>query len=168
MVRYYLSIYLLFTAISAFPQTTPEEYGELVYNMITHGDRNLNDQFIDLNQYAAYIDNLETLEEFEKENMKYGAQENYSDIRHDFDSECNRIIDLYAEDANYGTTFTFEVCEFEANKAFPDLGMITCYYIADIPGEEEPVRDAIRFECIKTVSGWRILDGFFDETYANR
>ena len=167
-MRYYLSFCFLFTTLQAFSQSTAEEYGELVYKMIIRGDQNLNDQFIDLNQYAAYIDNLETLEEFEKDNMKYSAQENYSDIRYDFDKECNRILDLYAEDANYGTTFTFEACEFEANKTFPDLGMMTCYYIADIPDEEEPVRDAIRFECIKTANGWRILDGFFDETDANR
>ena len=168
MARIYVTIFLLVTTLSATAQSTAEEYGELIYNMITKGDRLLSEQFIDLNQYAAYIDNLETLEEIEKDNMKYGAQQNYSDIRHDFDNECNRILELYAADVEYGTRFTFEVCEFEANKAFPNLGMVTCYYIADIPNEEEPVRDAIRFECIRTASGWRILDGFFDETYANR
>ncbi len=149
-------------------QESAEDYGLLIFNMITTGNSDLNEQFIDLNQYSAYIDNLKVLEEHEKENMKYGAEQNYSDIRHDFDSECTRILELYKEGKLSGITFSFELCEFEPNKNFPNLGIVTCYYIADIPEEEEPVRDAILFECVQTQNGWRILDGFFDETYANQ
>ena len=137
MVKFYTFILLLSSFVSSFAQTSPEEYGQNIYEMIITGNRNLNEQFIDLNQYSTYIDNLNTLEEIEKDNMKYGAEQNYSDIRHDFDTECNRILDLYADDTDYGTQFKFEICEFESNKSFPNLGMITCYYIADIPREEE-------------------------------
>lgn len=168
MTRHYLILFFVILSRLATAQQTAEEYGKHVYELITTGSKELNNQFIDLNQYATYIDNLQTLEEHEKENMKYGAQLNYTHVRHDFENECSRILRLYTNDANHGTQFTFEACTFNANKNFPNLGMVTCYYMADIPKEEEPVRDALVFECIKTESGWRILDGFFDETYANR
>lgn len=164
-----LSFILAFFCIAtANGQVSAEDYGLQIYKMIISGDRELSNEFVDLQQYSAYIDNLNSLPEDQKENIKRNAAKSYSEVRHDFDSECNRIISLYVDGLKTGTTFTFSNCAFEIDKQFPNIGMITCYYIADIPEEEEPVADAIKFECIKTDTGWRILDGFFDETYANR
>ncbi len=146
----------------AYGQESYADYGKHVYELVLNGSNELYDQFVDLNDYTAYIDRLEKLPEHLKEEIKRDATKSYTDVRKDYSLECSRILDLYKNARQEGTTFKYSATEYAASKNFPDIGFLTVYYIVNIPGFEEPEEDALRFECIKTVNGWRILDGFFD------
>lgn len=143
------------------------DYGQYIYNLVIAGNKNLIDEFVDLNQYGAYIDRLDELQADEKEELKKGATKSYPEVKRDYNEECKRILGLYTESKQAGTKFNFLTSTFTPSKNFPDIGMVVCYYEALLPGEEETVEDAFRFECIKTKSGWRVLDGFFDEPTMN-
>ena len=127
----------------------------------------IRSEFVDLNQYTAYIDRLEKLPEEEKEMIKADASRTYTEARQTYIDECKSILALYQINLNEGATFEFMNCEFSQSKNFPDIGLLTCFYTAIIPSEETPLVDAIVFECIKTGTGWRILDGFYDAPEIN-
>lgn len=126
-------------------------------------NRGLNDEFVNLVEYTAYIDRLESLPEQQKENIKIGAVKNYSNVRSAYDLECYRILTLYKQSLSIGAEFEFSSCSFKPHKYFNEIGFLTIYYTVMLPGEEEAEVDAIKFECIKTANGWKILDGFFDD-----
>jgi CRISPR/Cas system CMR-associated protein Cmr5 small subunit len=147
---------------AAVAQSNYASYGKKIYSMIIENNKNLMDEFIDLRDYTAYIDRLEKLPAEEKEAIKWDASRSYADVLKDYEVECTRILNLYAQSKREGITFTFSTAEFKPNKNFPNIGILTFYYMIDIPGFEEPEEDGLRFECIKTSSGWRILDGFFE------
>jgi len=148
-------------------QQTAEEYGIVIFNYIIQNNTQLNKEFVDLVQYTSYIDRLEKLPEEEREAIKLDATKSYAEVRQLFDLACTNILNLYQSNTELGATFIFLNSVFAKSKNFPDIGLVTCYYQANIPGEEEPLEDAIVFECIKTGSGWRILDGFFDAPEIN-
>lgn len=139
-------------------------YGAYIFDLVLYGSYQLQDEFVDLTEYTAYIDRLNNLPEHIREEIKYDATRGYNDVRLDYEAECARIIALYKASAASGATFKLDMCEFEPSKNFPNIGFITCYYTVNLPDEEEPEGDALRFECINTPNGWRILDGFFDAT----
>lgn len=144
-------------------QNNFDKYGKYIYELVLSGNRELVYEFVDLNEYTSYIDRLEKLPTEIKEEIKFDATRSYTEVRKGFESECYRILDLYQNSQKNGTTFKYSVTEFKASKNFPDIGFITCYYIVNLPDGEEPEEDAIRFECIYTTNGWRILDGFFND-----
>ncbi len=157
---------ILFWCASEFAtaQSGYANYGKKIYTMIIENNNELLDEFIDLQDYTAYIDRLDKLPPAEKEEIKRDASRSYTDVLKDYEVECTRILKLYTNSHNEGITFTYSTTEFEPSRNFPNIGIITFYYIVDIPGFEEPEEDGLRFECIKTSNGWRILDGFFDLT----
>ena len=60
-------LFAVLISIAGFSQITVEEYGKAIYNQIMSGKHELTNEFVDLNQYTAYIDRLEKLPEEEKE-----------------------------------------------------------------------------------------------------
>jgi hypothetical protein len=144
-------------------QYSCNEYGSYIFNMLIKNDKKIADEFVDLIDYTAYIDRIDKLPESEKDEIKYNASKSYTSIRNLYNKECNRILKLYKTSQSRGATFTYTTCDFKPSKNFPDIGFMTCYYLVQLPGEdEEEELDTILFECIRTVNGWRILDGFFD------
>ena len=165
MFRIIISLFTCYLfALPIDAQNTYADYGRYVYDLVLSGNRELVYEFVDLNEYTAYIDRLDKLPEEIKEEIKFDATRSYTDVRKGFEEECIRILDLYTNSVKSGATFEYSVTEFEPGKNFPDIGFITCYYIVNLPDAEEPEEDAIRFECILTKNGWRILDGFFNAT----
>lgn len=167
MKNYYMSLLCLATYTFGHAQPTAEEYGIVIFNQIIDNNAQLKNEFVDLVQYTAYIDRLEKLPEEERETMKLGATKSYTEVKQLFDLECVNILKLYQRNKKSGATFVFLKSVFVQSKNFPDIGLVTCYYQASIPGEEELLEDALVFECLKTESGWRILDGFFDAPEIN-
>lgn len=151
----------------AHAQGSPEEYGLKIYEYIMSGNMALAEEFVDLNQYTSYIDRLEKLPQEEKEAIKADASKSYTEVKQSFNVECQKILRLYSLNRRAGSTFEFTKSTFTQSKNFPDIGFVTCFYVANIPVEEEPLVDAFVFECIKTANGWRILDGFFDAPEIN-
>lgn len=154
----------LYIPIASTGQDDFTEYGKLIYTMIIQNDRGLLNEFVDLREYTAYIDQLDKLPAKEKESIKRDASRSYKDVLRDYEDECLRILSLYANSKEEGISFSYSTTEFNPSRNFPNIGIITFYYIVEIPGFEEPEEDGIRFECIRTKNGWRILDGFFDLT----
>lgn len=166
MKTYLLSFFCLGFVLTQ-AQETAEEYGLVIFNHIIQNNSQIEDEFVDLIQYTSYIDRLEQLPEEERESIKLGASKSYTEVRQNYAIECANILELYQSNTKLGAQFTYLYSAFSSSKNFPDIGLITCYYRANLPGEEEPLEDAIVFECIKTTSGWRILDGFFDAPEIN-
>lgn len=165
MIKPFLIALLFITALTTQAQDDDyKAYGAYIFDLVLYGSNQLQDEFIDLTEYTAYIDRLNNLPEHIREEIKYDATRSYNEVRLDYEAECARIIQLYKQSAATGATFRFDMCEFEPSKNFPNIGFITCYYTVNLPDEEEPEGDALRFECINTPNGWRILDGFFDAT----
>ena len=167
MKKYFAFFISLHFAAHCFAQQSAEEYGKMIYQYIVNNNNQLPNEFVDLVQYTSYIDRLEKLPEEDREAIKANASRSYSEVRQYFVEECSRILKLYETNSTLGATFEFRMSVFTQNKNFPDIGLVKCFYIANIPAEEEPLEDAIVFECIKTASGWRILDGFFDAPEIN-
>ncbi len=167
MIKITSLLFLFLFAKTALPQENTANYALHVYELIVNGDARLADEFVDLNQYTAYVDRLTNLPEEDRELMKDVAAKSYSEVKNTFNTECLKILKLYQGVKKKGSTFTYLKSIFTPSKSFPDIGMLTCFYIANIPNEEEPLEDAIRFEVIKTSSGWRILDGFYDDPAIN-
>lgn len=157
-------IIFFFSANLNLLQNSAIEYGDNIFDLLLTNSPELEHQFVELNEYTAYIDALQKLPEHIKEQIKYDATRSYNDVRVDFEQECSRIKSLYKSGLDEGMQFHLDFCTFEPSKNFPNIGEITCYYTVNIPGDEESAEDALRFECLKTESGWRILDGFFDAT----
>ena len=167
MPKFYIILFCLFNSLLAQSQGSAEEYGLKIYDLIMTGNAALTDEFVDLNQYTSYIDRLEKLPQEEKEAIKADASKSYTEVKQNFNAECQKIVKLYSLNSRAGSTFEFTNCTFTQSKNFPDIGFVTCYYVANIPVEEEPLEDAFVFECLKTENGWRILDGFFDAPEIN-
>ena len=160
---------LLVFSKACFSQHTATEYGSIIYNLILENNSALVNEFVELAEYTAYIDDLGQLPEQVREEIKFDASRSYNDVRKDFESECQRMLNLYSKGKASGITFSYFASFLEPSKNFPDIGFITCVYTTDLNDDEEDLteednRDAFRFEAIKTASGWRILDGFFDAT----
>lgn len=139
-----------------------EDYSKRIFEMLMKNNFALANEFVDLIEYTAYIDRMENMPEAQKENLKTGALKSYDAVKIQFNKECYRILKMYKQSLANGASLSLDSCNFKPNKYFKEIGFITIYYIVAMPGEEAEI-DAIRFECIKTANGWRILDGFFDE-----
>ena len=163
MLKHIFITILVITTLGSNAQTDDfKAYGNYIFELVLSGSLQLQQEFVDLAEYTAYIDQLNNLPENVREEIKYDATRSYNDVRLDYERECSRIIKLYQNSKASGATFKFDLCEFTPSKNFPNIGFITCLYTVNLPDEEEPEGDALRFECINTVNGWRILDGFFD------
>lgn len=156
-----------FLSYQGIAQNSVEDYGKEIYTKIMQGNTELMNEFVDLNQYTSYIDRLEKLPQEEKELIKAGASKTYTEARKTYNDECLGILELYKSNIKSGATFAFINCTYKQSKNFPDIGLLTCFYTANIPVEEDPLIDAIVFECIKTATGWRILDGFYEAPEIN-
>jgi hypothetical protein len=165
MLKAIFAIIALVLGLTAGAQNNTTDYnayGAYIFEMVLSGNQQLKNEFIDLVAYTSYVDQLQNLPEYIREEIKYDATRDYHDVRLDYEQECSRILALYQQSKDAGTSFSFDMCAFAPNKNFPDIGIITCFYTVNLPDEEEPEGDALRFECIYTPNGWRILDGFFD------
>jgi len=156
------ALFFNFQSISQNREANCEEYSKYIFKLLLSNNYALANEFVDLIEYTAYIDRLEKLPDAQKENIKIGAVKSYDAIKTQFNKECHRILKIYKKSIASGASFTYEDCNFKANKFFKEIGFITVNYNVLMPGEEDEF-DAIRFEVIKTANGWRILDGFFDE-----
>lgn len=162
MAKFFLPIILIFCGSKLLAQDC-DTYGMHIFNMLLNNDASLNDEFVGLIEYTAYIDRLEKLPEAQRENLKLGAIKSYDAVKKEYHKECKRILKIYKNTLAEKAEIAFDSCYFQQSKNFPDIGFMTCFYTVLLQGPEEELQlDAIRFECIKTQNGWRVLDGFFD------
>lgn len=167
MIHIRLTLIFFLLTISLSAQDSVIDYGKKIYTYIVNNNLDLTNEFVNLQQYSAFVDELANIPDEQKEDLKHHAVKSYTEVKRDFINECIRILELYHRNQKNGVELTFLNCQYIPSKHFPKIGMLSCFYIANIPEEEEPLEDAIRFECIKTANGWRILDGFFDDPRIN-
>jgi len=167
--RIVLLILVAFFAQKGMAQQTSEEYGQMIYQMILSENIGLTNEFVELTEYTAFIDQLAKLPEQQREAIKFDASRSYNEVQKDFQRECQRMLKLYKKGQANGIVFHYLESFFEPSKNFPEIGFITCVYTTELPGDEDPLveednRDAFKFEAFRTANGWHILDGFFTAT----
>ena len=76
--------------------------------------------------------------------------------------EAKRILDVYEDLKKKDTELSYQYCSFKANPKYPGIGFIQLFYLAQVG--DDIIDDAISFECIYTNAGWKIIDGFYQES----
>ena len=157
----YLLILCLVSGISLNAQDECDPYGKHIFNLIINNDIELKAEFVDLLAYQSYVDHL-PLDAEKKQVMKEHAIDNYIILKKSYLKEAKRILGVYENLKKKGTELSYQYCSFKANPKYPGIGFIQLFYLAQVG--DDIVDDSISFECIYTNAGWKIIDGFYQES----
>ena len=160
MIKYLLALILL-TGISLKAQDECDPYGKHIFDLIVNNNIELKSEFVDLLAYQSYVDHL-PLDAEKKQVMKEHAIDNYIILKKSYLKEAKRILDVYEDLKKKDTELSYQYCSFKANPKYPGIGFIQLFYLAQVG--DDIIDDAISFECIYTNAGWKIIDGFYQES----
>lgn len=157
----YLVLFFLLTSFSIQAQDECEPYGKYIFGLMVENDLELKAEFVDLLAYQSYVDHL-PLDAEKKELMKEHAIDNYITLKKSYLKEASRILKVYQKLQKQDAKLSYQYCTFKANPKYPGIGFIQLFYLVQL--DDDVIDDSISFECIYTSSGWKIIDGFYQES----
>ena len=157
-MKYILCILFLFPWWKALAQK-PEALGQQVYEWLLKGDERLCERYVTLQEYMAYINQLE-IESEEKDLMKIQALEEFPTTRQAYARSCREILEVYQLAKKEGYTFGFREVRFHPTDQRGNIGFLEVVYTAQFG--KESTTDGLRVEIILTPNGWKIIDGFYE------